>query len=531
MTPYAFTFKLKNMTSCLLLILFTLLNLTLKASASPLLPGQVAVVYNSNVPESQELAELYALLRNIPPTQIVGIPTTEKATIDRATFESQIRQPLAKKFTKEKWWTMGKDQNGVRLPIASRIKCIALMKGMPLRISRSPLPEGESKDTRQFNENNEAAVDSELSLMGVHGYHLGGFIPNPYFNQDIPAVQSPASYLIMVGRLDAKNYDQCKRIILDSIDTEKEGLWGRTYLDFSKKGGAFAIGDQWIDEIAKASIAAGHPTITDRMSDTFVTNYPMTDCALYFGWYAFHRNGPFLNEDFKFKKGAVAVHLHSLSAAQLLNPAQNWSAALLDRGAAATLGNTWEPYLQLSHHFQIFYDRLLKGYSLIEAGYMSMNVLSWQNIVIGDPLYQPFKNTSVTKDNLAKDREYKLIRYAQSKFPDSQTRHQELLKVADKTKNGTVYEMAGFRSLELGNYQAATQAFTQAKSLFSAPADQLRQDLNLVEIQRRQKNTQGALKILKKAQHEFKDIPEAQSIAGLLTILAPPAPPATRKSK
>ncbi len=515
-----------------LLFLLTLsFCLPLIAEQKALLPGQVVIVYNTEVPESRELAEFYSLVRGIPSTQIVGISCTEKATINRATFEKTIRKPLVKKFTDEKWWTLGQDRNGTKLPVAGRIKCIALMKGIPLRISRSPLPKGETKETRQFNQNNEAAVDSELSLMGVSAYPIGGAIPNPYFNKNYPAAQSPSKFLIMVGRLDAKNYDQCKRMILDAIDTEKEGLWGRTYLDFSKKGGGFAIGDSWIDEIAKSSIAAGHPTITDRMSNTFVTNYPMTDCALYFGWYTFHRNGPFLNDDFQFKKGAIAVHLHSLSAAQLLNPRQNWSAALLDRGAAATIGNTWEPFLQLSHHFNILYARLRQGYSLIEAGYMSMNALSWQNIILGDPLYRPFKTTIVSKETLKNDREYKVIRYAQRKFPDPDTRHRELLKVAEKTKNGSIYEMAGFRSLELQNFPAASQAFARAKELFSQPADKLRQDLNLVELQRRKKNTSAAIQLLKQAKLEFKNIPEAQAIAGLLTILDPPAPPPTKKVK
>ena len=515
----------------LLTALLSLIGLPAFAATTPLLPGQVAVVYNSNLPQSKELAEFYALTRRIPASQVIGIATTEKATIDRGTFEKTIRRPLVKKFTDANWWTMGKDTNGISLPVQSQIRCIALMKGIPLRISRTPLPKGETEKTRQFNLNNEAAIDSELSLMGITNYPIGGAIPNPYFNKDFSAAQNPAKFMMMVGRIDAKNYDQCKRMILDAIDVEKDGLWGRTYLDFSKKGGGFAIGDKWVEEIAKASMAAGIPTITNRMSDTFVTNYPMTDAAVYFGWYTSHRNGPFLNEDFKFKKGAIAVHLHSFSAQQLINPTKNWSAALLDRGAAATLGNTWEPYLQLSHHFNIFYDRLIKGHSLIEAGYMSMNALSWQNIVIGDPLYRPFKTTSVSKETLNIDREYKLIRYAQSKFPDEQTRYKELLKVAEKSKNGTIYEMAGFRALDAENHDLAAQAFARAKTLFTAPADRLRQDLNLVEMERRQKNTAAALKILRRAKAEFKDIPEVKAVAGLLTILDPPAPPATKSSK
>jgi len=469
------------------LFLIMLLSLPAFGVTSPLLPTQVVVVYNSTNPQSRELAEFYAFSRGIPAGQIVGLAVTEKATIDRATYEKHIRKPLVKKFTEEKWWTMGQDSNGIPLPINGRIRCVALMKGIPLRINRSPLPKGETEESRQFNLNNEAAIDSELSLMGVEGYPIGGVIPNPYFNQNYSANESPAKYLIMVGRVDAKNYDQCKRMILDALDVEKEGLWGRTYLDFSKKGGTFAVGDQWIEQITKASIAAGIPTITERSSNTFTTNYPMTDAAIYFGWYTPHRNGPFLNDSFKFKKGAIAAHLHSFSAAQLLNPTQNWSAALIDRGAAATIGNTWEPYLQLSHHFNLLYDRLTKGYSLIEAGYMSMNALSWQNIVIGDPLYRPFKNTSVSNETIKVDREYKIIRHSQTRFPDQKTRNTELLKVAENYGSGTIYEMFGFRSLELKKYEQASKAFTRAKALFKEPADKLRQDLNLVEIERRQK--------------------------------------------
>jgi uncharacterized protein (TIGR03790 family) len=501
------------------------------ALPDPLNPAQVVVVYNSNIKESRDLAEFYAVARRIPLNQVVGLDVTEKPTIDRATYEKSIRKPLVEKFIAENWWEMGKDANGTTQPVDTRIRCIALMKGIPLRISNAPMPKGETKETRQMNAENRSAVDSELTLMGVADYPIGGFIPNPYFGKDFPAAANPAKFFVMVGRIDAPTYDHCTRMIIDVGEVEKEGLWGRTYLDVAKKGGNFKIGDEWIDNIAKSSIAAGIPTITDRMSNTFVTNYPMTDAAIYFGWYTQHRNGPFLNDQMKFQKGAIAVHLHSFSAQQLLNPAKNWSAALIDRGAAATLGNTWEPYLGATHHFDIFYIRLAQGYTLIEAAFMSINVLSWQNIVIGDPLYQPFKVTSVSKESMSSDREYKLIRLAQIKYRDPEERHQELLKAAENMKSGTVYEMAGFRSLELNKHDEAIKFFTRARELFKKPADQLRQYLNLVELERRRKNNAAAIQILKEAKSRFKKLPETKAIDGLLTILDPPAPPATQRSK
>jgi uncharacterized protein (TIGR03790 family) len=50
--------------------------------------------------------------------------------------------------------------------------------------------------------------------------------------------------------------------------------------------------------------------VVDRFNETLPKNYPMTDAALYYGWYEWSVNGPFINPRFKFRKGAVAMHLH-----------------------------------------------------------------------------------------------------------------------------------------------------------------------------------------------------------------------------
>lgn len=511
------------------LLLLSLFSPVIAQKPAPLLPGQVAVVYNKLVPASRELAEFYALNRRIPDQNVIGLEVPERSTIDRATYDKTIRTPLRQKFIENKWWTMGKDPKGVTLPTETSIRCLVVIKGMPLRISGIPLEKGEDPNKREINDREEAAVDSELSLMGVTPYPLGGPQNNPYFKKEFPASTSPLNYLLLVGRIDAHTYDHCKRMVLDGLETEEKGLWGRTYLDFANKTGNYAMGDQWIEGIVGLSRKMGHPTIVDRMNNTFVTNYPMQEAAVYFGWYTTNRNGPFLNSEMKFQKGAIAVHLHSFSAQQLNNPAKNWSAALIDRGAAATLGNTWEPYLQASHHFDVFYDRLTKGFSLVEASYMSMNAISWQNIVLGDPLYTPYKLTTVTSETLQGDRQYKLIRYAQTRFPDSEQRTKELIKAAQNTKNGTIFEMMAFDLLEEDQPDRARNAFLRAREAFTEPVDRLRQDLNIVELERRRKNDAAALTILNQAKTTYADLPESKAVDGLLTILNPPSPPATKK--
>lgn len=84
------------------------------------------------------------------------------------------------------------------------------------------------------------------------------------------------------------------------------------------------------------------------------------------------------------------MHLHSFSAADFKVPGKGWSSALLEKGAAVTVGNVYEPFLGACHRFDIFVDRLLDGYTVAEASWMSMPVLSWQGVVFGDPLYRPY---------------------------------------------------------------------------------------------------------------------------------------------
>ena len=85
------------------------------------------------------------------------------------------------------------------------------------------------------------------------------------------------------------------------------------------------------------------------------------------------------------------------------------------------------------------------------------------------------------------------------------------------------------QELEEENCEAATESFIKARGLYQNSADKLRQDLNLVELNRRQKKHGEALIILKKAKATYEDLPEVKSVDGLITILDPPAPPPAKK--
>ncbi len=93
----------------------------LTASAAALTPQEVLVVANARLPESVELAETYARLRNIPATNIVKLKTTKAYGISRVGYDKRIALPLRQAMLERK--------------IAPQIRCIALMWGVPVRVS------------------------------------------------------------------------------------------------------------------------------------------------------------------------------------------------------------------------------------------------------------------------------------------------------------------------------------------------------------------------------------------------------------
>ena len=52
------------------------------------------VVYNTNVPESRELATFYAEIRGIDPSNIVALTCPDRESISRKEYEETIAKPL-----------------------------------------------------------------------------------------------------------------------------------------------------------------------------------------------------------------------------------------------------------------------------------------------------------------------------------------------------------------------------------------------------------------------------------------------------
>lgn len=487
----------------------------------------VAILYNSSVPESRKLAEIYRLARDIPQENLIALDMPLTPDISRPEFENSILTPLRSEFESRGWWERQVDKAGIIVPTANRIKVLVTMRGVPLRIKAKPLPEGTVAPPMNPQDpvagHDEASVDSELAMFGVENLPADGILKNKFFQSAVPFSEAKMPFLVLTARIDAPSFATCERMIRDAVEVEKTGLWGRAYVDIANK---FPQGDQWLETVAKTTSEMGIPTVVDSYNDTLPKNYPMTDAALYFGWYDGHASGPLLNQRFQFRKGAVAIHLHSFSAEQLTNGTRNWCGPLLEKGAAATVGNVFEPYLHLTHDFGILNQKLLEGATWVEACWIAMPVTSWQGVVLGDPLYRPYRHFDGTGIKQEPDIEFRALRAAVLEWKlDAQVRQNQLEKASDRMKSGVIAEAIALESLKRKDFGGAATWFRTAKTYYPKIDDKLRQDLQIISIDRSGNRKDLAVRGLRDAQTLYGAIPEVDALRAWLDILDPPPPP------
>ena len=132
-----------------ILLLASLLCLALaNAAASDSLSAATLVLFNSNDPESAELARYYAGRRNIPPAQVVGLACPASEEITRADFERTIAAPLREKMESNGWWKTVRVTNNKKAVVETSIRFVAIMRGMPLKIAadRSIPPPADTRN-------------------------------------------------------------------------------------------------------------------------------------------------------------------------------------------------------------------------------------------------------------------------------------------------------------------------------------------------------------------------------------------------
>ncbi len=356
---------------------------------------RLIILANSSSKDSMALARYYAEMRSIPEGNIIALPLPEKETISIREYVDTLHNPLLEALLDRRLIIGAKsgiaDAHGRKWLVAGLhdISYLVPVYGVPLRISNDA--EAIAPNNGQIPENfryNRASVDSELALLAMPGRRsMTAYNPNPFFDN-----KEPSSLILQtalrVSRIDGPDVRTVRSLIERTLEGERMGLQGRAYFDL---GGPHASGDEWFREASEMVVAAYFDTTIESTKRLLDERDRFDAPAIYMGWYYKDAYGNFKIANWSVPPGALALHLHSFSATSLRTTNRYWLGALLKMGFCATLGNVYEPYLQMTHHPHRLLEFLLEGGTWGEAAAYSIPGFSWMGVAIGDPLYRPFQ--------------------------------------------------------------------------------------------------------------------------------------------
>jgi len=338
-------------------------------------PANVLVVINDDSPLSRNIGEYYARKRSIPMRNMCRIKAPVLEEIQRQDYDRDIAGPVTACLRVNN--------------LTEQILYIVTTKDVPLRVAGSDGLDGEV-----------AAVDSELTLLysDMHGgppHRTRGFIPNPFFGKKDAKFSHPEFPIYLVTRLDAYDFAGVRAI----IDRAQQDVnKGKFVIDL--KNGGDASGNDWL---RNAAIALPKERVV--FDDSPIVVYGQSDVIGYASWGSNDGNRHQRFQNFQWLPGAIATEFVSSDGRTFHEPPKDWTisdwtsphlwfagspqsltADFLLEGATGASGHVAEPYLMTTPRPDFVLPAYFHGRNLAESFYLGLPALSWQNIVVGDPL-------------------------------------------------------------------------------------------------------------------------------------------------
>lgn len=348
--------------------------------------ANVLIVSNALSERSDQIAEYYSRKRAVPSDQILRLAVPIADEIQPSVYATQIAQPIME------WLQKHSAQD--------RILYIVLTKDIPLRVIGSG---GQGGTT--------ASVDSELTLL--YRKLVGtptrdsGRVKNPYFLADGDIADAkPFTHrdydFYLVARLDGYTVDDVKAMIDRGSAPSRQGvivLDGRFELSES-------IGTKWLTN------AAANVKKISGWSDRVITDSSLAvlehqpNVLGYYSWGSNATNSVVRQPHNQWAPGAIGAEFVSTDARTFTEPPANWAindtsnifrgshqslvGDLIREGITGVAGHVAEPYLDSTIRPDVLFPAYLSGFNLVESFYLAMPALSWQTVVVGDPLCSPF---------------------------------------------------------------------------------------------------------------------------------------------
>ncbi len=397
------------------------------ASQGGIQPSRVLIVYkvngpdnnNNGVSDSLELAQYYALERNVPQTNLLGLTISAASyyygTGQYGTFYADMVAPIQSALQSigsnnidvillaGELPTIVYDASNTALSVDNALmglfslpspaSNIAISKGVNPYFDPAP---GFDASPGHFNHGTYnyngtpmylvARLGSDSSLRGIAqvdqslygdryvypqtGYYYGNAYVDSLFGA--PGSGSPYTDAFLSSQTAVQE---------GLYDTSSDADMNIAYAEHYVVAAGFPL--KWENTTTSLSIGDPGATFSDGTSALSAPR-----ALFYGGWYNYDK----YNNVFEWLAGSVACDLNSASY---------FGQQALDHGASAAVYVVGEPYLNGHPRPEILYYYLLNGYSFAEASALATPFIGWMSINEGDPLYAPMGSKSPVIDTQA----------------------------------------------------------------------------------------------------------------------------------
>ena len=370
---------------------------------------EVLLVINTNSPVSQTIAQYYVKMRQIRNIVYVGCPdsslNSKNETIPLNLYTQLIENPISDYLSQHQ-----------------KINFIVLTKGIPIRISGSPMGSCDEHSREPLDIRGHPSVDSTLASLGYAALPgtmkiditgsgaVGLAYSNRYWNVSAPFNHATyGGYL--VTRLDGYTTAEAEGLVTAAIESEKHLSQGEVLLDVQP---IFGLGDKskqpapipgtviprespWSEY--NADMQHAHDILESRgianeldLNPAFVGD--RTNLLGYFSWGSNDaRYSADAYQSLYFVPGSISDTAVSTCARTFL-PTEGGQSLLVDlisHGLTCGKGYVDEPLLQANASPTITMDRYTSGYTMAESFYAASHFVGWEDVMVGDPLCCPYQ--------------------------------------------------------------------------------------------------------------------------------------------
>lgn len=375
--------------------------------------ANVLVVVNRLSPQSAEIGEYYRRRRGIPKRNLVYLSYRGNSQIvSEKAFEEKIKAPL-------------RDYLGSK-GLKEKILYIVMTYGLPYKVYVRGERAADSLDAYLTDLFDEYKRDPNLEMSPRDARYR-----NPYYRGGSHFSRANGNRGYLVTRLDGPlaqpgdprynkhtiHRDDPLQYLKNMVDyalraeQNPEQLSGKGYFDrrfMQPWRTLLGKGDLYINGAYDCCRSLGFQAVLDTSPQLFGTSPadsggsdPLlcNNALWYAGWYSH-----FYREAFEWQKGAVGFHIESWTAQNVRSESKYkgrsgwlWVPGMIRDGITATMGPVHEPGLGGVPQIDWFFRYFFHGFSFAEAAYMANYSASSKMVMIGDPLYNAFRNNSLDR--------------------------------------------------------------------------------------------------------------------------------------